>query len=167
MLLRRMYGWYYGRFSLIALPALAMFWTGVGYRVQQYGFTQDRVYLAVCGAIMTVTILLFSAVGAGRYLYVAALSGVLLAVFTYIPGVTAAAIGIRSQMQRAERIVVRLGLADASGRLILQKRPDADSVYREVTVVFTNRSNTSPGTVPPDLWRNVTRWTTRSLCRTR
>lgn len=34
-------------------------------------------------------------------------------------------------MQRAERIVVRLGLADASGRLILQKRPDADSVYRE------------------------------------
>ena len=131
MLLRRMYDWYYGRFSLIALPALAMFWTGVGYRVQQYGFTQDRVYLAVCGAIMTVTILLFFSRRSGRYLYVAALSGVLLAVFTYIPGVTAAAIGIRSQMQRAERIVVRLGLADASGRLILQKRPDADSVYRE------------------------------------
>ena len=131
MLLRRMYDWYYGRFSLIALPALAMFWTGVGYRVQQYGFTQDRVYLAVCGAIMTVTILLFFSRRSGRYLYVAALSGVLLAVFTYIPGVTAAAIGIRSQMQRAERIVVRLGLADASGRLILQKRPDADSIYRE------------------------------------
>ena len=68
MLLRRMYDWYYGRFSLIALPALAMFWTGVGYRVQQYGFTQDRVYLAVCGAIMTVTILLFFSRRSGRYL---------------------------------------------------------------------------------------------------
>lgn len=131
MLYRRMYDWYYGRFSLIALPALAMFWIGVGYRVQQYGFTQDRVYLVVCGAIMTATILLFFNRRSGRYLYVAVLSAFLLAVFTYVPGITAETIGIRSQMRCVGRVIARLDLADASGRMILQKRPDADTVYRE------------------------------------
>lgn len=58
LLQRRRYDWYYRRFGPIALPALAMFWIGVLYRVHQYGFTEARAYLVVCGAVMTLTVLM-------------------------------------------------------------------------------------------------------------
>ena len=59
---RRPYDWFYRRFSLVSLPALAMFWIGVSYRIRMYALTEERVYLLLCGAIMTVAIGLFSAV---------------------------------------------------------------------------------------------------------
>ena len=58
LLQRRRYDWYYRRFGPIALPALAMFWIGVLYRVHQYGFTEARAYLVVCGTVMTLTVLM-------------------------------------------------------------------------------------------------------------
>ena len=74
LLLRPLYGWYYRYFSLISLPALLMFWIGVGYRIRQYGLTEDRAYLVVCGAIMTLTVLMFLSRRTGRYLYAAMLA---------------------------------------------------------------------------------------------
>ncbi len=53
LLNKRYYDWFYNRFSLISLPALAMFWVGVGCRWSDYGLTENRVYLIACGLIMT------------------------------------------------------------------------------------------------------------------
>ncbi len=131
LLNRQLYDWYYKRFSLIALPALGMFWIGAGYRIHQYGFTQERVYLLVCGAVMTLTVLMFLNRRTGRYFYATIAATGLLALFTYIPGLTAESIGLRSQFRRTDRIAARLGLADASGKLVATKRPDADTSYRE------------------------------------
>ena len=131
LLHRQLYDWYYKRFSLIALPALGMFWVGAGYRIHQYGFTQERVYLLVCGAIMTLTVLMFLNRRTGRYFYATIAAAGLLALFTYIPGLTAEAIGLRSQFRRTDRIATRLGLTDPTGRLVKTKRPDADTLRRE------------------------------------
>lgn len=123
--------WFYERFSLISLPALIMFWIGVGYRINQYGLTEDRIYLIVCGVIMTLTIDLFFSHRWGRYLYATLSAVVLLALFTYIPGIRAGQLGLLSQNLRAERLIDRLQLADATGKIAPIKRPDSDSIHKK------------------------------------
>ena len=123
--------WFYERFSLISLPALIMFWIGVGYRINQYGLTEDRIYLIVCGAIMTLTIGLFFSQKWGRYLYATLSAVALLALFTYIPGIRAGQLGLISQNLRAERLIDRLQLADATGKIAPIKRPDSDSIHKK------------------------------------
>lgn len=123
--------WFYERFSLISLPALIMFWIGVGYRINQYGLTEDRIYLIVCGVIMTLTIGLFFSHRWGRYLYATLSAVVLLALFTYIPGIRAGQLGLLSQNLRAERLIDRLQLADATGKITPIKRPDSDSIHKK------------------------------------
>ena len=77
-----------------------MFWIGVWYRISEYGFTQARVYLVICGVIMTATMVLFFSEKYGRFLYANIIAIVLLALFTYVPGISAAEIEQRSQAGR-------------------------------------------------------------------
>ena len=56
---RRIYGWFYDRLSLFALPAAVLFWIGTLRRVGEYGLTEPRVYLVVCGAVMTFCLAIF------------------------------------------------------------------------------------------------------------
>lgn len=97
---KRYYDWFYKQASLAALPALVMYWIGVYYRINQYGFTEPRVYLVVTGVIMTGLVGLFFTRRWGRYLYVACLAIGCLSVVTYIPGITAMNIEIISQTAR-------------------------------------------------------------------
>lgn len=43
------YNWFFDRFSLVSLPMLVLFWIGVMRRTNEYGLTEPRVYLLVCG----------------------------------------------------------------------------------------------------------------------
>lgn len=99
-LVKRSYDWFYRYSSWAVLPALAMYWVGTFYRINQYGYTEARVYLVAVGAILTGTVLLFFAKRTGRYLYAALLAVVVLAAVTYIPGVTAKDIERISQEKR-------------------------------------------------------------------
>lgn len=93
---------FYDNFSFICLPALAMFWIGAVHRVAEYGWTQARVYLILCGALMTITVLLFMSRRTGRFLY-ATLTGIMLfSLFTFIPGISAEDIERRSQTQEKQ-----------------------------------------------------------------
>ena len=56
---RRYYDWFYRYSGWAVLPALVMYWVGTFYRINQYGYTEARVYLVVVGAILTGTVLLF------------------------------------------------------------------------------------------------------------
>lgn len=125
---KRLYDWFFDRFQWISLPALAMFWIGVGYRIHQYGYTQERVYLVVCGAIMTLTVLMFFSRSLDRYLYATLLAIGLLALFTYIPGLTAGDLGIRSQRARLARMAEKLDLRGENGQLKPHKQLLADSL---------------------------------------
>lgn len=99
-LAKRYYDWFYRYASWVVLPALAMYWVGVYYRINQYGFTEPRVYLVAVGAILTALVILFFTKRWACYLYAACLSIVFLSVVTYIPGITAKNIEILSQTAR-------------------------------------------------------------------
>lgn len=86
---KRYYEWFYKYASFAVLPALVMYWIGVYYRINQYGFTEPRVYLVSVGAVLTALTILFFTKRWGRYLYASCLAIVFLGVVTYIPGITA------------------------------------------------------------------------------
>lgn len=82
---RRIYGWFYDRLSLFALPAAVLFWIGTLRRVGEYGLTEPRVYLVVCGAVMTFCLAIFLSRRTGRYLWVVLFAMLLFAAVAYVP----------------------------------------------------------------------------------
>ena len=127
---KRMYDWFFDRFSLVSLPVLVLFWIGVVRRTSEYGLTEPRVYLLVCGSLMTLCVLLFLSQRTGRYLWVCLAAWVSFAALAYVPVLEPEHVAVKSQMQRAERIARSLDRLDADGRLMLAPMPLADTVYK-------------------------------------
>ncbi len=123
--------WFYGRFPLVMLPATVLFWAGVARRIGEYGLTTMRVYLLVCGAVMTLAVVLFAARRTGRYLYVVAAAFVLFAALAYVPRLDPERTALDSQLRRAQRIARALDRLDAEGRLVLAPVPPSDSLRKE------------------------------------
>lgn len=129
---RRRYDWFFDRFSLISLPLLVLFWIGAARRIGEYGLTESRFYLILCGTVMTLCLLLFLARKTGRYLTVSVTAFVLFAATAYIPPISAKRLSLRSQMQRADAVAQELGIADADGRLRLGNPTDTDTADRKL-----------------------------------
>lgn len=125
MLVRRIYDRFFDRFSLISLPTQVLFWIGVLRRTGEYGLTEPRVYLIVCGGLMTLCVLLFLSRRTGRYLYLASAAFLCFGVMAYVPALQPARVAVRSQVKRAVTTAERLGMLDAQGRLVLQITPDS------------------------------------------
>lgn len=130
LLKRSFYSWFYRCFSYISLPPLAVFWVGVVYRVREYGFTEDRVYLVLLGGLTTLCMLLFLNKTVGRYLYVALTSIFILSLFTFIPACSAKRIGVYSQTERLDKVILQLGLADSGGH-IKKIHPANDTIHKK------------------------------------
>ena len=105
VLRRRYYDWYYRFFSLWVVLPLAMLWMSVVCRVGEYGWTVWRVYLMLSACMATFTAVLFMIPRWSNYKWV--VLGVLatLAVFTYIPGINAGDLGLRSQENRIRTVL--------------------------------------------------------------
>ena len=131
LLEKRIYDWFFDRFSLVSLPVLALFWIGVVRRTNEYGLTEPRVYLVVCGGLMTLCVLLFLSQRTGRYLWVCLAAWVSFAALAYVPFLEPERIAVQSQTQRAERVAERLGRFGGDGRLLLTPMPLADTVYKK------------------------------------
>ena len=131
LLEKRTFDWFYDRFSLVSLPIVALFWVGVARRIGEYGLTEPRIYLVVCGGVMTVCVLLFLSRRAGRYLWVVLAAMTAFAALAYIPCLEPERVAVRSQLQRAERVAELLGRLDADGRLLLTPMPLADTVHKK------------------------------------
>lgn len=97
---KQYYNWFYKYASFIVLPALIMYWTGTCYRINQYGFTELRVYLVIVGLILTCMAFFFFFKKWGQYYRVSILAIILLSFVTYIPGVKAPDIEHYSQANR-------------------------------------------------------------------
>jgi hypothetical protein len=130
LLSKRLFSGFFNSFSLIAIPPLVLFWIGAIYRIKQYGYTEERVYLLVCGAIMTFTVILFLTKKYDKYLFVGYISIVLLALSSYIPPISAKNIGIRSQTAQFKSIVSELKMIGTDGKLSAPPRILTDSVSK-------------------------------------
>ncbi len=74
---KRIAEWFYGRFGLVMLVPALLFWIGFVRRVGEYGLTAPRVYLLVCGIVMTFAVVIFF-LRSGRYAWLFASAFVLL-----------------------------------------------------------------------------------------
>ena len=118
ILSKRYYDWFYRYFALVAIPPLVMYWIGSVYRIQHYGFTESRFYLMVAGMLMSLFVLMLFKERTRRYQLMALIFGAAIILFTYIPGISAKSIGLRSQKQRLAGIISDLKLADGkTGKL--------------------------------------------------
>ena len=126
---RRRYDWFFDRFSLLSLPLSVLFWVGVARRIGEYGLTEPRVWLVVCGGVMTLCVLLFLFPRSARYRWVCALAFVVFALSAYVPVLRPARVAVRSQLSRALRVAGRLELLDDDGTLRLD-RFGADTALR-------------------------------------
>ncbi|NTV19349.1 MAG: DUF4153 domain-containing protein, partial [Bacteroidales bacterium] len=130
LLSKRLFSGFFNSFSLIAIPPLVIFWIGAIYRIKQYGYTEERVYLLVCGAIMTLTVILFLTKKYDKYLFVGYITIVLLALFSYIPPVSAKNIGLRSQTAQFKSIASDLKMIGTDGKLSAPPQILTDSVSK-------------------------------------
>lgn len=109
-------GAYYRRFydylGWIVLPTLILYGIGAFYRINQYGWTLSRVYLVVVGVVMAVLWLMTILRRPGTYFYTAWAAVCLLALVTYVPGISAQDIERISQEGRGN---------DSSGRAITRE----------------------------------------------
>ncbi|MDR2935936.1 MAG: DUF4153 domain-containing protein, partial [Rikenellaceae bacterium] len=128
---KRVMEWFYDRFPPISLPALAMFWIGVFRRVGEYGLTEGRIYLLICGAAMTFTVLMFLVPRQAAYRWPVLGGALLFSLFAFFPGITASELAVDSQQKRFDAVAARLGMLDVEGRLILEKRPEATEAQQE------------------------------------
>lgn len=128
---RRLYDKYFKYFSFIAIPALILFWTGVVRRIGEYGLSEPRVYLVVCGAIMTLTLALLPSRRAGRYVNVAIISFVLFAAVAWIPFLSAEKLAMDSQCRRIRMAAADANVLSEDGELIIGNGSAADTVYRK------------------------------------
>lgn len=128
---KRIYDWFFDRFSLVSLPMLVLFWIGVARRTNEYGLTEPRVYLVVCGLLMTLCVALFLSRRLGRYLWVCLAGLVCFAALAYVPALEPERVAVRSQLHRAVRVARSLDRLDAGGRLVLTPLSMTDTVRME------------------------------------
>lgn len=126
---KRVAEWFYSRFSFVMLVPALLFWVGALRRVGEYGLTAPRVYLLVCGIVMTLAVGLFF-LRSGRYGWLCASAFVLFAAVAYVPALSPNRIALTSQRERFERLGHELGLLDTEGRFVMRQVPLADSVRR-------------------------------------
>ena len=108
---------FYQSLSYISLIPLILFWIGAIYRINQYGFTEGRVYLLACGAIMTFTVISFLSARWGSFLKIAYAIVIVGLIFTFTPWISARDIGIRSQQNRLESLVSKLGITGVKAKI--------------------------------------------------
>ena len=126
---KRIAEWFYGRFGLVMLVPALLFWIGFVRRVGEYGLTAPRVYLLVCGIVMTFAVVIFF-LRSGRYAWLFASAFVLLHSRLMCRLFLRRVSGLRSQHARFERLGRELGMLDSAGRFVERRVPLADTVRR-------------------------------------
>ena len=118
--------------SYISVLPITLFWIGIIYRIRQYGFTEERVYLLVTGAIITYTVVEFLKERSGSYLRIGYTVLIAGAIFTFAPWISAKDIGIKSQKNRLEASVVQLGMKISDGKISFpasfENRPESEKI---------------------------------------
>lgn len=115
----RFYNWFYRFFGYISLPLLVLFWVSLTYRIGEYSFTENRIYMLLAGVTMVMGSVVLIAVPRWRFATILSIAAVLIATFTFIPGITARTIGINCQRSRMIDIAKTLGYYDDSEQTIV------------------------------------------------
>ncbi len=146
LLEKRIYDRIFDRASWFLLPTQVLFWVGAMRRTGEYGLTEPRIYLLVCGALMTLCVLAFLGRRTGRYYYVCGAAFVAFAALAYVPALEPGRVALRNQRMRFDRVARSLELLDAEGRLRTGLVPVSDTVrYAEYRELFASMAYVAAG----------------------
>ena len=101
----RHYEWFYKFFPAIAVPPLVLLWIGTFRRIGEYGITEDRFYLLVFAALVTLFVAMLVRERTRRFQLMVLVVVASAILFTFIPGIRARDFGIRSQMSRLDKML--------------------------------------------------------------
>lgn len=100
---KRHFEWFYKAFPAIAAAPLVLLWAGVFRRIGDYGLTEERVYLLVLCALVTLFVAMMPKERTRKFQLMAVMLGASAILVTYFPGIRAADWGIRSQEARLQK----------------------------------------------------------------
>ena len=109
---KKYYLFIYKHLSFFIFPILVFFWVGSIYRINEFGFTEARIYLVLSGIFITISCIFFLSQKLGRFIYLAIFFIALFSVFTYIPYISAKDLGVYAQINRFEKSARLLGLEE-------------------------------------------------------
>lgn len=95
------FNWFYRYFHFIDIPPLVLLWTGVIRRVGEYGLTEARFVLIIASMLLTAFVAMLSWKRIRDFRLMTVAVPVAAVLFTWIPGISAADWGRRSQEARA------------------------------------------------------------------
>ena len=101
----RHYEWFFKFFPVIAMLPLLLLWIGIFRRIGEYGITEDRFYLLVLAALMTLFVDMLAWKRTRRFQWMVLILATSAILFTFIPGIRARDFGIRSQMSRLDKLL--------------------------------------------------------------
>lgn len=112
------YKWFYDNFHYISMPLMVLFWVGLLYRINEYSFTESRVYLVAAGVAMMLFSLMMITRRLTNFRLMLIIASGIIVLFTYIPGISAKSIGIKCQLPKMIALAKQLNAYDeASGKL--------------------------------------------------
>ncbi len=112
------YKWFYDNFHFIPMPLMVLFWVGLLHRINEYSFTESRVYLIAAGVAMMLFSLMMTTRRFTNFRLMLIIASGVIVLFTYIPGISAKSIGIKCQLPKMIALAKQLNAYDeASGKL--------------------------------------------------
>lgn len=120
------FGWFYRHFSWFALPLLVLFWVGVARRISDYGLTENRYYLILCGLLMTAYVVLFLFENKKGYFILTVAAAIVALASICIPPLSAKQMSLKSQIVRVQKTASSIGRLAPDGKLILNQADTVD-----------------------------------------
>ncbi len=102
---KRTFNWFYKYLPAIALPPIILLWVGLYRRVNDYGITESRAYAIIITLLLTAFIAMLASKKTRKYQLMAVVFGVVIAAFTFIPGISAKDFALRSQTARLNNVL--------------------------------------------------------------
>jgi len=128
---KKTFNWFYRFFPAIAIPPIILLWIGITRRLSEYGVTTVRAYLVIFAILLTVFIAMTAFRKTRKAQWMVIMLGVVLAVFTFIPGITAKDFGIRSQMARLDKMLPEILVDNQFPSSINYEELEKDKAFAE------------------------------------
>ncbi len=104
---RRFAAPFYRCFSLVLLAPMLLFWAGTARRIGDYGLTEWRVWLVLCGILMTLAVVLYAARRTARLRWLCIAAFVLVGAVAFVPALHPKRLAEQSQEARGGVVAER------------------------------------------------------------
>ena len=152
---KRHFEWFYKAFPFIAIAPLILLWIGAFRRIGEYGLTEVRVYLICLALLLTIFTAMLVKDKTRNFQLMTLILALSAILFTYIPGIRAKDIGIRSQKARLERVLPNVLVDGKFPEIIDYKMISADPRLKESWLAVDGAYTYLKKNMPPKKFKAI------------